>query len=171
MVQEKCRTENRRQRWLLPFSTGVDLPTIEQALRLTGAAGATLVTVSFLPTPEKWGVHLELIQQSNDFLEATRYKALRLSISIECHELWTSDILASIPTQIYTLGCESLVLASRGDRALLLRPQEMRQLVLRPPAALILLRFSSQVTSMRPEPLARLRSWVQHRTSPALSIF
>lgn len=169
MAQEECRTGNARRRWLLPFSTGVDFPTIEQALRLAEAARATLVTASFLPMPERQGVRLELIQQSNDFLEAIRYKARRLSISIECHELWARDIPASILAQLHALGCESLVLAIRGDRALLLHPQELRQLLFRPPAALVLLRFPPQATPVQTGFMARLRSRVQQLGSSRLA--
>ena len=104
---------------------------------------------------------LELIQQSNDFLEAVRHKALRLSVPVECHEVRASNILASITTQIRDLGCGSIMLASEGDRALLLYAQELRQLVLNPPARLMLLRFSPQTTSAWPGPVARVLSWMR----------
>ena len=152
MAQE----ENRKaRRWLLPFTTGVDLPTIASALRLAETGGATLVAVSFLATPDGHGARLELIQQSKDFLEATRHKALRLSIPSERYEVFTSDVLESMATQIRDLACDSLVLASRGQKALLLQTQEMQQLVLRPPASLVLLRFDSSAT---PGPRSGLRT-------------
>jgi hypothetical protein len=161
MAQEESR---KTRRWLLPFTSGVDLPTIASALRLAETGGATLVAVSFIATPGEHGARLELIQQSKDFLEAIRHKALRLSIPIECYEVFTSDVLESIAIQIRDLACDSLVLASRGEKALLLRTQEMQQLVLRPPASLVLLRFDSSAPSGSRSGLrTRLLSWVQQR--------
>jgi hypothetical protein len=161
MAQQESR---KARRWLLPFTTGVDLPTIASALRLAETGGATLVAVSFIAMPGEYGARLELIQQSKDFLEAIRYKALRLSIPIECYEVYTSDVLASIATQIRGLACDSLMLASEGQRALLLQTQEMQQLVLRPPASLVLLRFDSSATpGSRSGLKTRLLSWVQQR--------
>ncbi len=161
MAQEESR---KARRWLLPFTTGVDLPTIASALRLADVGGATLVAVSFLAMPDGRGVRLELIQQSKDFLEAIRSKALRLSIPSECYEVFTSDVLASITTQIRDLACDSLVLASKGEEVLLLHKQEMQQLVLRPPASLVLVRFASPATpGSRSGLRTRLLSWVQPR--------
>ena len=146
MAQQESR---KARRWLLPFTTGVDLPTIASALRLADVGGATLVAVSFLATPGEHGARLELIQQSKDFLEAIRSNALRLSIPSECYEVFTSDVLASMTTQIRDLACGSIVLASRGEETLLLQTPEMQQLVLRPPASLVLVRFSPHVNSGR----------------------
>jgi hypothetical protein len=158
MAQQESR---KGRRWLLPFTTGVDISTIASALRLADMGGATLVAVSFIATPDGRGVRLERIQQSKDFLEAVRHKALRLSIPVECHEVFTGDILASIATQVHDLACDSLVLASEGEKALFLQKQEMQQLVLSPPASLVLLRFSPRASSGRPGLVNRLLSWVR----------
>lgn len=161
MAQQESK---KARRWLLPFTTGVDLSTIASALRLAGAGGATLVAVSLIALPDErqdQGVRSELIQQSKDFLEALYHKALRLSIPVECHEVSTGNVLESIATQIRDLNCQSIVLASQGEKAILLHPHEMQQLVLRPPASLVLLRFPAQTTLGQPRLAARLFSWVQ----------
>jgi hypothetical protein len=162
MAEEESR---KGRRWLLPFTSGVDLPAIASALRLADMGGATLVAVSFIATPDGRGVRLEHIQQSKDFLEAIRHKAFRLSIPVECHEVFTGDILASIATQIRNLACDRLVLASEGERAFFLQKQEMQQLVLSPPATLVLLRFSPQASSGRSGLAIKLLSWVQQLDS------
>lgn len=166
MFQE---VNNSTHRWLLPFTSDVDLPTIEAALRLAETGGATLVAVSFVATPSErrsQAVRLELIQQSKDFLEACHYKALRLSIPVECYEVYTRDVLGSIATQLHDLECESLVLASRGQKMLLLHEAEVRQLLLRPPVALVFLRFPQRA---RRDSRSRLRaplfSWLQRASN------
>lgn len=154
------KVNNRTRRWLLPFTSGIDLPTIEAALCLAEGGGATLVAVSFVSTPgerRSQAVRLELIQQSKDFLEACHYKALRLSLSIECYEVYTCDVLESIATQCHDLACEGLVLASRGRETLLLRTSEMQQLLLKPPCALVFLRFPQRIT---PSSRSGLRMWL-----------
>lgn len=163
MFQE---VNNGTHRWLLPFTSGVDLPTIDAALRLAETGGATLVAVSFVLTPgerRSQAVRLELIQQSRDFLEACHYKALRLAIPIECYEVYTSDMLGSITTQLHDLDCESLVLAGREQKTLLLREAEVQQLLLKPPAALVFLRFPRQARPAREAGWkTQLLSWMQH---------
>ncbi len=159
MAQEESR---KARRWFLPFTSGVDLQAITSALRLADAAGATLVAVSFIATPEGRGARLESIQQSKDFLEAIRYKARRLSIPLECYEVYTGDVLASMTTQIHTLACDSLMLTSRGEEAVLLRKQEMQRLVVSPPASLVLQRFPSPTVPGSQSGLrTRLLSWVR----------
>lgn len=158
MAQEESRKECR---WLLPFTTGVDISPIASALSLAAMRGATLVAVSFIMAPDERNVRLELLQQSQDFLEALRYKALRLAIPVECYEVFTSDILASIATQVHDLACQSLILVSEGEKTLFLHQREMRQLLLNPPASLVLLRFSPLVASGQPRLTARLLGWVQ----------
>jgi len=165
MVQE---VNNKAHRWLLPFTSGVDLPTIEAALRITESAEATLIAVSFVVTLPEWrsqAVRLELIEQSKDFLEACHYKALKLSIPVECYEVYTSEVVESIAVEIRALGCESLVLASRDQQPLLLHEAEVQQLLLEPPAALVFIRFSQRFTQ-NPWPEAKIHplSWI-HRVS------
>jgi hypothetical protein len=158
MAQEENSKEHH---WLLPFTTGMDLPTIATVLRLAKIRGATLIAVSFIATLDGRGVRLERIQQSKDFLEAIHYKALRLSVPVECHEMFTSTPLASIATQVQDLECDSIVLASEGDQVFFLHTQEMRHLMLKPPAPLVVLRFPLQANSGRLRLATRLLSWVQ----------
>lgn len=138
------QTSTKRRRWLFPFTTGVDLPAIDSSLRLAEAGGATLVAVSFFVIPDgrrATNVRLELLQQSQDFLEAVRYKACRLALPVECHAVVANDILEGVTMHVHQMECESIVLASKGTHALFLQRHEMQQLLLNPPASLLLLRF------------------------------
>lgn len=161
MVQQESRKERR---WLLPFTTGVDIPTIAGVLRLADAANATLVATSFLVTPDEQRaqhIRLELIQQSQDFLEAVHYKARRLAMPVECHEVTTCDVFAGIEKQLRDLACESVVITSRGDRPLLLHPTEIQQLLLAPPAQLVCLRLPAPAMFERPGLVSRFFAWMK----------
>ncbi len=59
-------------RFLLPFTYGVEMDTIEAAVLLAASHHATHVPFSLILTPQTRGkgVRLEHIQQSKDFLEA-----------------------------------------------------------------------------------------------------
>src|SRR5438067_3265471 len=105
-------------RLLLPFTYGVNMDAIEHAVLLAKGCSATLVPVSLIYIPEgppvqgrapclgdryptlrfargqayrARGARLEHIQQSKDFLEATKYKAMRYGVPIERFEVFTSD--------------------------------------------------------------------------------
>lgn len=161
MAQQESRKERR---WLLPFTTGVDIPATTEVLRLADAANATLVAISFLVTsdePRAQRIRLELIQQSQDFLEAVHYKALRLAIPVECHEVTTSDAFAGIEKQLRDPACESVVIATRGDRVLLLHPREIQQLLLAPPAQLIRLLLPASAMFERPGLVSRFFAWMK----------
>ena len=69
------------RRWLFPFTHGVDMRAIDTVVRLAGDEGVTLVAISLIAVPpERWsqGARLEHIQQSKDFLEAVKWKAIRM---------------------------------------------------------------------------------------------
>ena len=169
MTQHRQTTETRRARWLLPFTTEVDLPTIDSVLHLAEAGGATLVAVSFLVTPDgrrAQRVRPELLQQSQDFLEAVRSKAQRLALPVECHEVMTQDLLPGITRHLQQLECKSLVVASRGEHALFLHRQEMQKLVFHPPAQLLLLRFSNDTRPARHGLMSRLLAFGQRLGHP-----
>lgn len=161
MVQQESRKDRR---WLLPFTTDVDIPAIAGVLRLADAANVTLVATSFLVTPDEQGaqhIRLELIQQSQDFLETVHYKARRLATPVECHEVTASDVLAGIEQQLRDLACESVIIASRGDQALLLHSTEIQQLLLAPPAQLVCLRLPAPVMFERPGLVSRFFAWMK----------
>lgn len=135
------------RRWLFPFTHGVDMRAIDTVVRLAGDEGATLVAVSLVAVPPgRWsqGARLEHIQQSKDFLEAVKYKAERLQVTIERYEDVTSNVLGSITLLARDLCCDSIVLVSCGEKEILLKTYEKKRLLENPPASLVLLRLPTR---------------------------
>lgn len=132
------------QRWLFPFTRAVDLSVIDAAVRLAERNRATLIALSLLVPRQTRAprVRLEHLQESKDFLEAVRWKALRLRVAVECHEVWTEDVPGSIATRAQDLDCQSVVLVHRGAGDVLLSPQEVKQVLADPPVPLLLLTLS-----------------------------
>ena len=135
------------RRWLVPFTWGVDMQAIDAVIRLAEGGSATLVAVSLITRPDRpggRGPRLEHIQQSKDFLEAMRWKAERLHISLERHEVFTVDVMQSIATLTHELSCDAIVLVSRGEREALLSGHQLKHMLVEPPAALLVLRLGAQ---------------------------
>jgi hypothetical protein len=146
------------RRWLVPFTWGTDMQAIEAVVRLAEGGRATLVAASLISVPNRpgnRGPRLEHIQQSKDFLEAMRWKADRLDVSLERHEVITVNVAQSIAALARELRCDAIVLVSRGEREALLRDHQLKQLLVEPPATLLVLRLSAQA---QPHPVRKLKS-------------
>ena len=136
-------------RWLLPFTHTVDMQAIDMAVRLAEHDEATLVALALLTPsqeePEYRGqrrvprIRLECIQESKDFLEAVRWKGTRRQVAVECHEILSEDVSESIAMQVQELGCQWIVLTRHGTQEVLLSAREKEQVLMNPPAALLLL--------------------------------
>src|SRR5258706_12055213 len=86
-------------RWLLPFTSAVDMRALDAVVCLAESHGATLVAMSLITVPHESrsrGVRLEYIQQSKDFLEALQYKAARQHVPVERYEVFTGDVVRSL---------------------------------------------------------------------------
>ena len=152
----------KEQRWLLPFTHGVNMQAIDYAVSLARNARARLVAVSLVSVPQEprsSGARLEHIQQSKDFLEAVKHKAARLHVPIERYEVFTTDVLEHIALLVCELRCDRIVLVSQPTEDVLLRPREFKHLLLEPPTSLVLLRMSAPAaaTSKR----ERFRWWLR----------
>lgn len=137
------RTMNR-PRWLLPFTSAVDMRALDAVVRLAESQGATLVAMSLITVPHESrsrGVRLEYIQQSKDFLEAVKYKAARQHVPLERYEVFTADVFRSLKLLMREQNCGSILLVTRGEKDSLLRRQELRQLLDALPASLVLIRL------------------------------
>ena len=135
------------RRWLFPFTHGVDMRAIDTVVRLAGDEGATIVAVSLVSVPaERWsqGARLEHIQQSKDFLEAVKYKAARLQVTIERYEDFTSNVLGSITLLTRDQRCDSIILVSCGEKEILLNAYGKKRLLENPPASLVILRLPTR---------------------------
>src|SRR5579875_3544125 len=88
----------QESRWLLPFTSTINLRAIDLVLGMAEQCGATLIAASLIEVPDMQreqkhqGPRLEHVQQSKDFLEAMRWKATQYRVTIEPHELWTGNI-------------------------------------------------------------------------------
>ncbi len=109
-------------RWLLPFTHGMDMYAIDQAVRLADSAGATLVPVSLI-SAQPTGTRLEPIQQSQDFLEAVKYKAERFQVPVERYEVFTTDVQQSLTTIVRERHCDRIVLVTGSEHSCLLQDE------------------------------------------------
>jgi hypothetical protein len=119
-------------RLLLPFTHGVNMFAIEQAILLAKSLEATLIPLSVIHVPEEGrsrGARLEHIQQSKDFLEAVKYKAARYSVPVERFEVFTADIVQSVNIVAKEQMCEGILLFLRGKKGVLLQAHEIKCLV------------------------------------------
>lgn len=136
-------------RLLLPFAHGLELETLEAAVRLAASHHATLVPLSLISVPQARGkgARLEHIQQSKDFLEAAQQKALRHNLSLERFEAFTGDIVQSIAALAPQLECDGMILALRGRKGSLLSTKMIEQLMAIAPCQLYLIYLPSKEPS------------------------
>jgi hypothetical protein len=131
-------------RWLLPFTHGVDMCAVDYMVRLAESHGVTLVPVSLVSVshePHSQGARLEHIQQSKDFLEAVKFKAARQQVLVERYEVFTSDVIQSITALVRDLYCDSILLAIIETKESLLHAHELKRLLMYPPAPLVIIRL------------------------------
>jgi hypothetical protein len=146
-------------RWLLPFTHGVERSAIERVVSLAASAGATLVAVSLISSPAK-GARLEHIQQSKDFLETVLHTAARFQVLVERFEVFTAGALQQdLVMLVHERRCEAIVVVTDGGHARLLQDEQVKRLLVEPPAALVLLRLAPPSDLPTAWPLARLLSW------------
>jgi hypothetical protein len=159
-------------RWLLPFTFGMDMRAIDYALRLAESTGATLVPVSLVSAPPK-GARLEHIQQSKDFLEAVQHKAASYQVAVERYEVFTVDVLQSLATLVRDLCCSGIMLVTGGKHSYLMQEEEVKHLLIEPPAALVLIRLPAYTGSgltAATHLKARFFSWLRgHREQQDVS--
>lgn len=150
------------ERWLLPFTFGVDVAAITTVLQQAMACNATLVAVSLVTSGEKGqGARLEHLQQSQDFLETVQHLASRYHVRLERHEILTSASGAALADEIARIArefdCECCVIVTRGPQELLLCKDEIRALLTAASLSFLLCRLSP--LAARPSLETRLRLW------------
>lgn len=154
-------------RWLLPFTHGMDMGAIDSLVQLAASAQAKLVAVSLIAIPKQRyarGVRLEYVQQSKDFLEAVSWVAARHGVPVERHEVTTADVLQQIQLLIHELDCDSITLASRPGKEILLHSIELKHLLEEPPARLVLVRIAGETPPhILDRLLTRVRLWLHKR--------
>jgi hypothetical protein len=119
-------------RLLLPFTHGVDIFAIEQAILLAKSLDATLIPLSLIRVSQEQrvrGVRLEHIQQSKDFLEAVKYKAARYGVAVQRFEVFTADIAQRINIVAKEQKCEGILLFLGRKKGVLLQANEIKRLM------------------------------------------
>jgi hypothetical protein len=107
-------------------------------------ASATLIAISLLaPEPGK-RIRLEDIEESKDFLEVIHHHARMYQVIAERHEVWVAtgdNISARIQTLVRDYQCDSIVVIVKQGQGVLLQTDVIADLMLNPPASLVLLRL------------------------------
>lgn len=119
-------------RLLLPFTHGIDMDVLEYAVLLAKSRDAILVPLALIHVPEgrrSGGARLEHVQQSKDFLEATKHKAARHAVPLERFEIFTNDVVESIHSHAQELQCEDILLFVRDGDGILLSTHEVKRMM------------------------------------------
>ncbi len=132
---------------LLPFTHGVDVSVIEQAILLAKKRRATLAPLSLIHIPGERhakGARLEHIQQSKDFLETVKHKAARHSVPLERLEVFTSsDVVQSINLVASEMECDGILLFVGPKDGILLQTSQIKRLVETTNCRLYIMRLQS----------------------------
>jgi len=151
-------------RLLLPFTHGVDVFAIEQAICLAKSLDATLIPLAIIHVPEERrarGARLEHIQQSKDFLEVAKYKAARYGVPVERYEVFTADIVQSINIVAKEQRCDGILLFIGGKRGVLLQLDEIKDLMETTACKLYIVRMQSDGNKRSPQTFReRLSNWL-----------
>ncbi len=154
----------RTTRLLLPFTHGVDIGAIEQAILLAKARNATLVPLTLIHVPEERrakGARLEHVQQSKDFLESVKHKAARYAVPLERLEIFTSDVVQSINLVTNEMECEGIILFIGRKDGILLQANEIKRLLERPTCKLYIMRLqTNDQTSFTQMLSQRFSNWL-----------
>ena len=154
-------------RLLLPFTHGVNIFAIEQAILLAKSLEATLIPLSVIHVPQEGrsrGARLEHIQQSKDFLEAVKYKAARYSVPVERYEVFTADVVQSINIVAKEQRCEGILLFVGGKKGVLLQADEIKCLMETMVCKLYVLHMQSNGSKRSVQTVhERLSNWLSRR--------
>lgn len=112
-------------RLLLPFTGEIDTLAITYALQLANKSHATLVALALVEKEAR----LEYLQQAQDFLEFTRYKARQQHVPIERVRRYTSNSANSIEAIAREGPCEAVIIFVNERHEALLRHEEIRALM------------------------------------------
>ncbi|HEU0000271.1 MAG TPA: universal stress protein [Ktedonobacteraceae bacterium] len=120
----------KQKRLLLPFTHGVEMRAIEEAVQLARKEHATLLPLSLLPSHERSNrLRFEHIQQSKDFLEAVKQKAARQHVPVEPVELQTDHPTRTINEFAHKHKVSGVVLLTRDGRGVLLSTNQVQHLL------------------------------------------
>jgi hypothetical protein len=139
-------------RWLLPFTRGVDVRAIHQVARLAASCGATVYPVALISSPcdrPSRQVRREQRMEVNDFFEVVRWQTARYRVPVVCQQMFTHDVVQSIRLLAQEWLCTGVVVVVGHQKGILLETGDVKQLLLKPPVALVLLRRDEQQRRVR----------------------
>ncbi|MEO8953327.1 MAG: hypothetical protein ABI396_07220 [Ktedonobacteraceae bacterium] len=134
-------------RLLLPFTYGVHADALEYAVLMAQSRDAVLVPLSIIQVANECGAkgaRLEYIQQSQDFLAAVTYNALKHGVEVEQKEVYTSDAVACIREGMQTLHCDGVLLLVENGKGVLLRTSEVKHVIASVASQVHLIHIQSQ---------------------------
>lgn len=144
-------------RILLPFTHGLNSHALEYAVLLARNYHATLVSLSLIYIPQTArSVRLEHIQQSKDFQALVQSKAAKYGVSVEPHEVYTSDVIESIHATMQEMNCRSIVLFVRDGNGVLLHTHEVKHILTHIPGQHHIIRLQRNAPHPLLKPLRRL---------------
>ncbi|HEY6405891.1 MAG TPA: hypothetical protein VIY29_00330, partial [Ktedonobacteraceae bacterium] len=81
---------------------------------------------------------------------------------VERYEAFTPDVQESLTTLMYQIRYNGIVLVTDGGQACLMQGEEVKRLLVKPPAALVLIRLPA-CSGSAPYLRARFISWLHRR--------
>ena len=156
-------------RLLLPFQHGVDGAAIEQAVRLAKGCGATLVALSILSVQGRGlkAPGLDFVQQSNDFLEATKHLAKVRGVALESIEVLSHDSRKAIETVASEMQCDGIVLFLERSGGVLLPADTIQFLMEEASCKLFVLHMQTRKRRTLGQALRAYLSGRQGKVKPA----
>ena len=119
-------------RLLLPFTQEVHADALEYAVLMAQSRNAVLVPLSIIQVSNECGAkgaRLEYIQQSQDFLAAVEYSALKHGVEVELKEVYASDAVACIRECFQSLHCDGVLLLVANGKGVLLQTIEVKHVI------------------------------------------
>ncbi len=138
-------------RFLVPFTNGIQMNAVEQAIQFARNRNAVLVLISLIcVSKERWlkGPRLENMQQSKNFLEAVQYRASQYGVSVEQLEVLTSNVGESIDLLSHKLECEAILLFMQNKSGVLLDTEEVKYVIEQTTHKLYIFRLDSRSNVM-----------------------
>lgn len=85
----------------------------------------------------------------NDFFEVVRWQTARYRVPVLCQQVITHDVIHSIRLLAQEWLCSGVVVVVGHQKGILLETSDVKQLLLKPPVALVLLRRDEQQRRVR----------------------
>ncbi len=154
-------------RLLLPFTHGVEMHAIEQAILLAQGHDATLIPLSLIYLPPEFparGARLEHVQQSKDFLETVQHKAAHYDVPVERFEVFTGDVVKSINLVAEELKCDGVLLFVCDGNGILLQTSQIKHFMEHATCNFYVIRLPSKKDRQSTRALPRwLSNWLPGR--------